>query len=366
MIHSTMSPIVQMFNVETKKYSQAFNLKTGGSNISDDDYGYWGMRIFSVKLSDDSNEMIAGCGRTSGGAPIQVYDIVANKIKHSITAHSDDINTICYVDKKNTNTFISGSDDSMCKLWDTRILKNDSPVGIFYGHVSGITNVNSREDNLYFCSNSKDQSLKLWDLRKASTERKTDIPRYRYDYRYEPLDQATINRIKETMKTFDESVTSFWGHKVHQTLIRAHFSPEYNTGRRYLYSGSYDGSVYIFDTLTSETASVLEVKPMSNYDVPIVRDCIWHPFAQTLITTNFNGEVHRWDYTDLSNAKEIEKPSYNISELNQYMRGDEDDDVSAENDDDYEEYEEEVDDENQSEEVSAESHDSDWKTDDDN
>jgi DDB1- and CUL4-associated factor 11 len=48
----------------------------------------------------------------------------------------------------------------------------------------------------------------------------------------------------------DNSVMTFRGHTVLQTLIRCHFSPLETTGQRYLYSGSGDGSVYIFDILT--------------------------------------------------------------------------------------------------------------------
>jgi WD repeat-containing protein 23 len=52
------------------------------------------------------------------------------------------------------------------------------------GHVAGITNVSSREDGFYVASNSKDQTLKLWDLRK-STNSVEGKPRksINFDYR---------------------------------------------------------------------------------------------------------------------------------------------------------------------------------------
>jgi WD40 repeat protein len=40
------------------------------------------------------------------------------------------------------------------------------PVGVFIGHLGGITFLDSKEDGRYFLSNSKDQSIKLWDVRK--------------------------------------------------------------------------------------------------------------------------------------------------------------------------------------------------------
>lgn len=52
------------------------------------------------------------------------------------------------------------------------------------------------------------------------------------------------------MHPMDNSVMTFRGHTVLQTLIRCYFSPLETTGQRYLYSGSGDGSIYIFDILS--------------------------------------------------------------------------------------------------------------------
>jgi WD repeat-containing protein 23 len=39
----------------------------------------------------------------------------------------------------------------------------------------------------------------------------------------------------------DQSVMTYRGHEVRQTLIRAKFSPAYTTGGRYIYSGAPAG-----------------------------------------------------------------------------------------------------------------------------
>ena len=40
----------------------------------------------------------------------------------------------------NESVFVSGSDDSLVKVWDVRALGiANKPVGIFYGHFSGVT-----------------------------------------------------------------------------------------------------------------------------------------------------------------------------------------------------------------------------------
>jgi len=308
MVHSTLSPFVHMVDLKDGNYTQQFSLKNGNMNVemADELFWFFSLRIYSLKLSADSKEIIAACGKALGGAPVQIYDIEANKLKTSVFAHKEDINSISYLDKSNSSIFITASDDGVCKLWDTRILKNFEPVGIFYGHVSGLTSVESKNDNRYFITNCKDQSIKLWDVRNASTEKK-NYPFLKYDYRYEILGPQHIEQIKTYQKRFDQSVMSFWGHQVHSTLIRCHFSPLQGTNQRYIYSGSYDGRIYIFDTITGDNVAALEIVNDEEHDTKnhIIRDCAWHPFSQNIVSTNFHGNVARWEYGDLRDSEVI-------------------------------------------------------------
>lgn len=41
----------------------------------------------------------------------------------------------------------------------------------------------------------------------------------------------------------DTSVMTYRGHSVLQTLVRCHFSPEFTTGQRYIYTGCAAGRV---------------------------------------------------------------------------------------------------------------------------
>lgn len=86
----------------------------------------------------------------------------------------------------------------MCNLfqiWDRRCLNETNPrdVGVFSGHLDGITYIDSKNDARYLISNSKDQTIKLWDMRMftpsgntspTSSRRRT---RYynRWDYRWD-------------------------------------------------------------------------------------------------------------------------------------------------------------------------------------
>ena len=54
----------------------------------------------------------------------------------------------------------------MLQVWDRRALgSNKRPVGVLVGHTEGITHIDPKGDGRHLISNSKDQSVKLWDLR---------------------------------------------------------------------------------------------------------------------------------------------------------------------------------------------------------
>ena len=89
----------------------------------------------------------------------------------SVGAHNDDVNSVTFADATSSNVFVSGSDDSMLKVWDRRSLVRGKPAGCLPGHTEGITYIAPKGDGRYCISNSKDQSVRLWDLRTGQAHR---------------------------------------------------------------------------------------------------------------------------------------------------------------------------------------------------
>ncbi|MBE3045495.1 hypothetical protein IMZ48_23705 [Candidatus Bathyarchaeota archaeon] len=166
------------------------------------------------------------------------------------------------------------------------------------GHLEGITYLDSKDDGRYILSNGKDQSMKLWDLRKAmSTARshELDIRRNKtFDYRWQEYNTAYWDEDPN-----DNSVVTFRGHKVLRTLIRCHFSPPGSSDSRYVYSGSHDGKVYIWN-MDATLAGTIDVRattyaPLAKAGMShsrggpppprwqtLVRDASWHPNAPVM------------------------------------------------------------------------------------
>jgi WD repeat-containing protein 23 len=129
-----------------------------------------------------------------------------------------------------------------------------------------------------------------------------------FDYRWGTYDEDDWYKDE-----YDNSVVTFRGHKVLRTLIRCHFSPPASTNSRYVYSGSEDGKVYIWnmDATLAGTIDVLaatkDSRPrVSHYAMmggwdddeddimrarwkTCVRDVSWHPNAPMIVASAWNG-----------------------------------------------------------------------------
>ncbi|PNY23576.1 LEC14B protein [Tolypocladium capitatum] len=259
--------------------------------------------IWSIRFSGDGRELVAGTSADS----IVVYDIESRQVLHHVQGHDYHVNAVCFADKSSPHIVYSGSDDSTIKVWDRRSMGSGREAGVFVGHLEGVTYIDSKGDGRYILSNGKDQSMKLWDLRmaKSSAQFREESPHQRniggtFDYRTEAYDEENWDP-----HPGDNSVVTFRGHKVLRTLIRCHFSPPSSTNSRYVYSGSADGKVYVWN-LDATLAGTIDVKEATMgtrrrdrrtrhwFDEPsgwgtCVRDASWHPSAPVMVASAWNG-----------------------------------------------------------------------------
>lgn len=246
--------------------------------------------IFSVAFSADDKELLGG----ANDGCIYIYDRGSDQRTNQILAHRADVNTVCFVDD-NTNVLASGADDGIVKVWDRRSLRESEPrpVGQFFGHSDGLVYITSKGDGRYLASNSKDQSIKLWDLRRFSDtddiqeglRALRECPMRGWDYRWQG---APPSRRSRTVVAGDRSVMTYTGHTVLQTLIRCHFSPMANTGQKFIYTGCAKGRVVIYDMLTGKEETVLTGHS------GCVRDVSWHGEQLDLVSSSWDGAVVRW------------------------------------------------------------------------
>lgn len=161
------------------------------------------------------------------------------------------------------------------------------------GHASGLTCVSSKGDGIYFITNGKDQCMKLWDVRTMKNQGE-GVPRIsnesdHWDYRYDHPVQRRIH-------PQDMSLMTYTGHRVLQTLVRCYFSPKETTGQNFVYTGSQDGSICIYDVLTGEMVQKLRGH------TAIVRDVSWHPHKPLLLSSSWDTSVRCWQWSPVAGS----------------------------------------------------------------
>lgn len=255
-------------------------------------------QIWSLRFSGDGREVVAGTSEDS----VIVYDLETKQpVLNLRDRHQHHVNAVCFGDTSSPHILYSGSDDTTLRVWDRRSMGDGREAGVFIGHTEGLTYVDSKGDGRYVLSNGKDQTMKLWDLRRMMTTANfdnIDLNRYAtgFDYRFEPYPDDCFEPHEN-----DCSVVTFRGHRVLKTLIRCHFSPPGSTNSRYVYSGSEDGKVYVYN-MDATLADTIDVGAATRNSRPrepdvfatayemsgemiwrtCVRDASWHPNAPVL------------------------------------------------------------------------------------
>lgn len=299
LVYASMSPIVHLVDVGSDTRESHANVTEihDGLDLSPHGDGSYSFGIFSVKFSTDGRELVAGSSDDS----IYIYDLEANKLTSRFSAHSSDVNTVAFADETG-NLIYSGSDDNLCKVLDRRcLITKEQAAGVLTGHLEGITFIDSRGDGRYFITNGKDQTTKLWDIRKMSSAAKCPRPVISdWDYRW----MAYPSHAKHLSHPNDQSLATYRGHSVLCTLIRCYFSPAHNTGQRYIYTGSYDNCVYIYDLVTGAQVARLDCHQMT------VRDCSWHPYYPMLVSSSWDGLIARWEFSSNDDSPPLSKNNW--------------------------------------------------------
>ncbi|KAI6241181.1 Transcription initiation factor IIE subunit alpha [Aphelenchoides fujianensis] len=247
--------------------------------------------FFSLRFNKTGTEIVAG----STDQNLYIYDRERCASVLTLKVHDDDVNAVCF-GNEGSNIILSGADDGLVKVWDRRGMGEFGqarPVGIFAGHRDGITFIDARGDDRYILSNSKDQTIKLWDLRHFATEEgiestKKSVRMQKWDYRWQCPDQTNMRMQR---LEGDCSVLTLRGHSVLHTLIRARFSPEH-TGKRFIYTGCGRGNCVVYDIFTGETKHIFRGHRS------VVRDCAWSPVEDEIVTASWDGTVALWRFDE--------------------------------------------------------------------
>ncbi|XP_053824624.1 DDB1- and CUL4-associated factor 11 [Vidua chalybeata] len=242
--------------------------------------------VFSLAVGPDGRDVMGG----ANDGCVYVYDREAQRRVERVPAHEDDVNAVALADASG-QLLLSGGDDAVGRAWDRRCLP-EGPALTLAGHRDGLTFLHARGDGRYVVSNSKDQSAKLWDLRRPSgpaalAAARRAVARQSWDYRWQ---RAPRNARRAPPLPGDASLMTFRGHVVLHTLLRCRLAPP--GGAPALAAGSADGAVLVYDVTTGRA-----LRRLANHGA-CVRDVSWSPEGAWLASASWDGTVRLWDYRD--------------------------------------------------------------------
>jgi len=98
---------------------------------------------------------------SSGDGTCILWDVNSSKVLNTFVGHTSDVMAVSLI--PNESTFISGSCDHTCKIWDHR--QFDANVQTFAGHVKDVNTVSVSQNQHSFVSAGDDSKVILHDRR---------------------------------------------------------------------------------------------------------------------------------------------------------------------------------------------------------
>ena len=120
--------------------------------------------VMSLAISPtDKNIFVSGSCDTFA----KVWDVRQDKAVMSFSGHESDINSVAFM--PGGSTFVTGSDDSHCRLFDLRAY---AQINIFKtsNYVSGITSVTVSKSGRLVFSGCEDHKCRVWDSLSSKNE----------------------------------------------------------------------------------------------------------------------------------------------------------------------------------------------------
>lgn len=159
--------------------------------------------IFSVRYSPTGDKIIGGSNNSS----VIVGDVEtrATQVLRTHRIANKDVNAISFVRDNDPNVIMAGCDDGLLRVYDLRTSFRSRSLSksviSFIGHYDGITYIDSRNDGYHVLTNSKDQSIKVWDMRQPSNLRYRSNARQHqltladWDYRWDRVPRECKLRV---------------------------------------------------------------------------------------------------------------------------------------------------------------------------
>ncbi|KAF6019587.1 hypothetical protein EB796_022113 [Bugula neritina] len=238
-----------------------------------------GSEILDVVASHDNSKFAtAGLDRK-----VFLTDVSTGKVLRKIRAHDDKVNTVKF--NSESTLLFSASVDGTCKVWDLRS-RSYEPIQTMNEAKDNVTSLYVTDSQIL--TGSADACIRRYDIRLG----------FMYsDYLGGPISCATFTKDSQcTLAGLQGDAIRLIDNDTGKLLneFSGHSNSEYkleccmNSKDNYIYSGSEDSAVYIWDLITGKIISKLQ------HDYRVVHSISFHPTEEKLLSASL-GCVYLWE-----------------------------------------------------------------------
>ena len=207
---------------------------------------------------------------------------LASGYRIEFTAHDDYIFSTCF-ENVTEGTLLCSAGDQVLRVWDRRLLSSSfiKPSLEFKGHHTYLCGLSARGDGRHLISMSEDATVRLWDMRRPSSQTSQH--------------DVSIMTYGEKHPENSRVVCDFCGVSAALTTGLCGFSPLHTTGQRFIYAESGVGSCAIYDLLTGKVEREFMCGKVTEC-CETVRDISWHPYIDNFVAvTRIGDSVYLWE-----------------------------------------------------------------------